>query len=178
LLLAFTGGPERERTATSGERSVAASIAKRTADRALVTLHNRRMPSGRGDIDHIAVAPAGVFVIDAKDTRGKVRIARPLFKDARLLIDGWDRTKMLDGLDRQVAAMRGALAAGGYCGVDVQGAICFTKANLPLLRTQHLRGHLLLYRKSLAKRLNADGPLDAVTIRSIGRELALAFPPV
>jgi Nuclease-related domain len=177
LLLAFTGGSERELSATCDDRMVAASLVKRTADRPAVTLHNRRMPSGRGDVDHIVIAAAGVFVIDTKDMRGKVRIARPLSRAPRLLVDGWDRTKMLDGLDRQVAAVRGALAATGRCDVEVQGAICFTKADLPLLRTQHLRGHLLLDRKPLAKRLNADGPLDAVAVRSIGRELALAFPP-
>jgi nuclease-like protein len=177
LLLAFTARPEREQSATSGERMVAASLARLTADRPAVTLYNRRMPSGRGDVEHIVIAAAGVFVIDTKDVRGKVRLVRPLSRAPRLLIDGWDRTKMLDGLDRQVAAVRGALAATGHHAVKVQGAICLTKADLPLLRTRVLRGHLLLHGKPLAKRLNADGPLDAVAIRSIGHELALAFPP-
>jgi len=146
-------------------------------DRAAVSLHTRRMPDGPGMIDEIAVTPAGVFVVEHTDVRGKVRIARPLFGATRLLVDGWDRTKALDGVDRQVRAVRHVLGAAGHRGLAVQGAICFARADMPLLRTQYLRGHCLLCPKALARRVNAEGPLDAVAIRSIGRELALAFPP-
>ncbi len=41
------------------------------------------MPGGHGNIDHLAVAPTGVFVIDAKDIKGKVRVANPLFAAAK-----------------------------------------------------------------------------------------------
>lgn len=39
-----------------------------------------------------------------------------------------------------------------------------------------IRGHALLYRKALAKRLNADGPLDGAGIDAVARSLAAAFP--
>jgi hypothetical protein len=74
-------------------------------------LHNRRMPRGRGDIDHIAVTPSGVFVIDTKDWGGTVRVASPLLGTPQLLVGGRDRTKLVDGLDRQVAAVRAAYLA-------------------------------------------------------------------
>ena len=69
-------------------------------------LHDRRMPRGRGNIDHLAVAPTGVCVTDAKAHKGKVRIARPVFGLEKLLINSRDRTRLLDGLDRQVEAVR------------------------------------------------------------------------
>lgn len=37
-------------------------------------LHDRRVPDTRGNIDHIIVAPAGVFVVDAKNHKGKIGI--------------------------------------------------------------------------------------------------------
>lgn len=40
-----------------------------------------------------------------------------------------------------------------------------------------LRGDLLLYRKTLAKRLNADGPLSPATIEQVARDLATRLPP-
>jgi Nuclease-related domain len=59
------------------ERAVADSLATRTDSERVSTLHNRRMPSGRGDIDHLAIAPTGVWVIDTKDWKGKVEISAP-----------------------------------------------------------------------------------------------------
>ena len=138
-------------------------------------LYNRRMPKGRGDIDLIAIAPSGVWVIDAKAIKGKVRVANPLFGRPKLLVNGGNRTKLIDGLERQIGAVRDALG-DDHRDVAVQGVLCFTKADLPLLGTLKIRGHLLLYRKALAKRLNADGPLSRDAINSLTRRLAIALP--
>ena len=86
-----------------------------------VILHDRRMPQGRRHIDHVAIAPTGVFVIDAKAHSGNVRIDSPLFGSAKLRIAGRDSTKLIDGLDRQVAAVSDALARAGHPDVTVQG---------------------------------------------------------
>jgi nuclease-like protein len=115
------------------------------------------MPHGRGDIDHIAIAPSGIYVIDTKDWAGSVRVRRPLFGAPKLLIAGRDRTHLIDGLEGQIAAVRAALATNADMDLPIQGVLCFTRADLPLLGTTRLRGHLLIYRKALAKRLNADG---------------------
>jgi hypothetical protein len=119
----------------------------------------------------------GVYVIDAKDWNGKITIARPLFGQPKLLQNGCDRTKALNGLDVQVARVRTALVDAGCPDITVQGAVCFTRADLPWLRTQSMRGHLLLYRRAIAKRLNAPGPLSMTRIYATARLLATAFPP-
>jgi hypothetical protein len=56
--------------------------------------------------------------------------------------------------------VRDALATTDWEAIPLRGALCFTKADLPLHRTHEMRGHLLLYRRALAKRLSASGPLD------------------
>jgi Nuclease-related domain len=180
LLLALRSPPQHESAFHRGaaaERAVADSMAMRTDPERVITLHNRRTPSGRGDIDHLAVAPTGVWVIDTKDWKGKVEISSPWFKESRLLIRGRDCTKLIDGLERQIAAVRAALDDSVYDQVTIQGALCFTKADLPFLRTQTFRGHLLLYRRALAKRLNADGPLSSASIEQLARRLATLLPP-
>jgi hypothetical protein len=53
--------------------------------------------------------------------------------------------------------------------------LCFTTAELPLLGTLKMRGHLLLYRKALAKRLNAQGALAPAVIEDLARDLAAAL---
>jgi len=48
-----------------GERLLAEGLTKRVGDRAIL-LHDRRAPGTRENIDHIAVAASGVWVIEAK----------------------------------------------------------------------------------------------------------------
>jgi hypothetical protein len=178
LLLALQGEPQHQlafRRGQHGEVAVAESLRRRTAD-SVVLLHDRRMPGDRGNIDHLVIAPTGVYVVDAKDHKGRVSISTPLFGEAKLMVDGRDRTKLIDGLDRQVAAVRDALATPAHP-PPVHGVLCFTKADLPLLGTTSIRSHLLLTRKGLAKRLNAGGPLSSPAIDEMARTLAAAFPP-
>jgi hypothetical protein len=178
-LLWLNGEPEHQRAfriGSIGEKEVAASLASRIADGPTIVLQNRRMPRGRGDIDFLVIAPSGVYVIDAKAVKGRVRVATPLFGKTKLTINGSNRTKFIDGMDRQVAAVRAALSVDQRVDVPVQGSLCFTQADLPLLWTLKMRGHLLLYRKALCKRLNGDGPLSAATIEGLAEQLAKAFP--
>jgi hypothetical protein len=118
-----------------------------------------------------------VWVVDTKDRSGKVEIDKPWFGTPRLLIRGRGCTNLIDGLERQIAAVSTALDREGHEAIAVHGALCFTKADLPLLKTLTFRGHLLLYRKALAKRLNTNGPLSQVTIAHVARHLASALPP-
>ena len=178
-LRALRGAPQHESAfarGAAGEQAVGARLDGALAAGPSVVLHDRRMPRGRGNVDHLVVASSGVFVVDAKAIRGKVRVSRPLFGKPKLLVNGRDRTKLIDGLDRQVAAVRDVLATG-QCDVPVRGVLCFTRADLPLLGTLRMRGHELLYRNALVKRLAADGELDAEEIQGLARMIAAAFPP-
>jgi hypothetical protein len=51
---------------SKGERQLADRLLREVGDRA-VLLHDRKVPRTRGNIDHIAIAASGVWVIDAKD---------------------------------------------------------------------------------------------------------------
>jgi hypothetical protein len=177
LLLALREPPQHERAwrkGARGEAAVAAALEKRTAEGRAVLLYDRRIPGGRANIDLLAVAATGVYVIDAKAHKGKVSIATPLIGKPRLTIAGRESSALLDGLDRQVAAVRAALGALEV--PSIHGVLCFTEADLPLLgRT--VRSHRLLYPKQLAKRINSDGPWAAEQINAAAATLAAALPP-
>jgi hypothetical protein len=180
LLLAIGGAPAHETawaTGGRGEQSVARGLERRTANGPAILLHDRRMPGGYGNIDHLAIASRGVFVIDTKAIRGRVRVSRPPFGRARLLVRGCDRGHLVNALDRQVAAVRSALARSGRGDVPVQGAFCFTKAELPLFGSSEIRGHRLCSERSLGRRLNAKGALGGDAIDILARALASSFPP-
>jgi hypothetical protein len=115
LLLALRSTPQHESAfhlGELGEQAVAASLEQRTAHGPAIILNDRRMPGGRGNIDHLAIAANGVFVIDAKNIKGKVRVAKPLFGAAKLRIAGRNRTKLIDGLDRQVVGCENSIGHG------------------------------------------------------------------
>jgi Nuclease-related domain len=179
LLLAIGRAPQHESAweiGSHGEEQVGRSLDRRTAKSPAIVLHDRRMPASKANIDHLAVAPRGVFVIDAKAIKGKVRITRPLFGKPRLTIARRNQTKLIDGLDRQVDAVRRALARHGHDEVPVLGILCFTMADLPLLGAGKIRGHRLYYGRATARALNRSGPLAPEAIAAIAAELEVSFP--
>jgi hypothetical protein len=181
LLLALRREPRQEaafRLGELGEKTTASFLERRTLNAPVMLLHDRRMPEVRGNIDHLAITPTGVFVIDAKNVKGKVRITQPLLGAAKLLIAGRNRTSYLDGLDRQVLSVRRALAATGHADVPVHGVLCFTAhADFPLLGVLRIRGYRLHHRWALARRLKKSGPLSGSAIEQLAQALALALPP-
>jgi len=96
----------------AGESRLAAWIEREVGD-AVIALHDRVIPGLRGtNIDHLFVAESGVWIVDAKAYKGKVehRDLGPLWRvDPRLFVAGRDRTKLIDGLARQLTAVRAAL---------------------------------------------------------------------
>lgn len=157
-----------------GEEHVARRWAKCLNDGVLV-LHDRRIPGSRANIDHIAVAPSGVWVIDTKRCKGKVAVSNSLFRPAKLTIAGRDRSKLTEGLAKQVALVEEAMRRVGP-GVPVRGALCFVDADLPLVGKLTFAGFPLLYAKRLAKRINAKGPLVAELVPVVAGDLARRFP--
>ena len=153
-------------TGAAGERMLARDIARRCPTVPL--LNDRAIPGSRANIDHLAVAPSGVFVIDAKRYRGKITVAGGWLRSERLLIAGRDKTKLIDGLEWQIQTVRRALDGAGLGDVPVHGCLCFVQpeglladVELPLLRTLRVRGLPLYYSRRLCRALSRPGPLDA-----------------
>jgi len=113
-----------------------------------------------------------VWVIDAKRYKGKLTVNKPLFGNAKLMINGRDRSCLTAGLAKQVALVLASTAPD----VSVHGALCFIDTELPLLGALTFDGYPLLRGRSLAKRLNADGPIDAARIRALAGVVAQRFP--
>ena len=51
--------------------------------------------------------------------------------DVRLFVNGRDRTKLVEGVARQVAAVTAALAGTRWDGVPISGCLCFVDTQLP-----------------------------------------------
>jgi nuclease-like protein len=184
LLLKLQDAPEHEKawaTGAGGEAALAASLAHRCPE--AIVLHDRRLPGTRANIDHLAIGPSGVYVIDAKRYKGKIEVRKPFFGEAKLFIRGRDKTKLVEGLERQVEAVR-LMLNSSELQVPVYGCFCFVNpegqsggTKLPLLRTLHINGYPLLFPRKLAKLLKQPGGLDPAQMRPLAEMLAERLPP-
>lgn len=145
-------------------------------------LHDRRIPPTTANIDHIAVSPAGVFVIDAKRYKGRprLRVEGGLFRPRveKLIVGTRDQTRLVAGVHKQIDRVLKALASAGVTDVPVRGALCFVEADWPLIGgTVVIDGIDVVWPKKLAERLVEAGPLDDAMTERVCRTLAAAFPP-
>ena len=177
VILALQQAPQHESRwarGADGEEIVEQALAKRCPD--IRVLHDRRIPGSRANIDHIAVAPTGVWVIDTKRYNDKLQVAKPLFGKATLKVAGRDQTKLVDGLAKQVELVADAIADVDL-EVPVRGCFCFVDTELPLLGTRSIRGFSIFGRKGLAKQLNTAGALIDDDVAMLAAVLAERFHP-
>jgi hypothetical protein len=182
VVLAVTDEPQSTRAwaqGASGEAKLAETLA---AIPNLRVLNDRRVPGTRGNIDHLVIAPAGVFVVDAKNYRGmiEVRDVGGLFKiNKRLFVGRRDCSKLADNMGWQVAAVVKALAG---VVLDVQPTVvpvlCFIDGEWPLLfPPKQFEGVRLESGKSIKKLLAGPEILGPSAVEGVHRALAIAFPP-
>jgi hypothetical protein len=162
-----------------GEVRTAERLAKHLHGHGVRLLHDRRVPGhGRANIDHIAIGPAGVLVIDSKTHRGDVRVDRGggLFAPRRtmLLINGRDQTHLVECVRCQVAYVRQEIEDAS---IEVRGALCFPNPDgLPLFSRLVVREVVIDGPKPIAKIAKAPGPLDVDAVERLWRQLGTAFP--
>jgi hypothetical protein len=143
----------------------------------LQLLHDRRIPGSRANIDHLALTPSGIYVIDAKRYKGRphLKIEGGLIRPRveRLLVGSRDCTKLVDGVLKQVEVVRGLLDDA----LPVRGVLCFVEADWPLVGGAFTtRGVQALWPKKLRHQLRAEGSLTVEGLVAIHRHLARALP--
>lgn len=149
-----------------GEERLGARLNALTAD-GLAVLHDRRIPGSKANIDHIAITPGGIWVIDAKRYKGRPElkieggILRPRLE--KLLVGRRDCTKLVDGVLKQVDVVRDLVGD-----VPVTGVLCFIEADWPLIGGAFsTRSVHVLWPKRLAKVLTEQtaGDVDVAAMR-------------
>lgn len=139
-------------------------------------LHDRRIPGTKANIDHIAITPAGIWVIDAKRYKGRPElkieggILRPRVE--KVMVGRRDSTRLVDGVLKQVDLVRDVVED-----LPVIGALCFVEADWPLIGGAFAtRGVHVLWPKRLEKFLSETGE-GVVDIASVREVLASRFKP-
>lgn len=183
VVLAVSSGPQHEQAwarGAEGEAKLARKLERWTAGHDVVLLHDRRMPRSRANIDHLAIGPSGVTVIDAKRYSGRITVERRggLLHDRteHLRVHRRDKTKLVDGVLAQADAVRAVLAGGPYATVPVRAVLCFVDGDWPLFGRLEVRGVPVLPPRQTAKLCRDDGPLDRAGVQELARDLARLLP--
>ena len=164
-----------------GEIATARELARRLRRSDVIVIHDRRIPGrGRANIDHLAVGPGGVTVIDTKSSRGEVQIvtAGVLHRREQLLVNGRDRTGQLDAVERQIAAVTRALDRHGVGGAGVLGALCYPYMRRGWLHYGRAREGLITVDdpRHIARVANRPGPISPSEIEQLADALIRSFP--
>lgn len=162
---------------SEGERRLAAHLERTLGEKAML-LHDRKVPRTRGNLDHVAVAASGVWVIDAKNYGGRVErrdVGGWFTTDYRLFVGGRNRTRLVEGLDWQVNAVKSALAD---IEVPVHGALCFTDATWGIFAKPFQIGTVwVTWADALAPLIAARGELERDEIMHVASRLSRALRP-
>ena len=147
-----------------------------------MVLHDRALPHGRANIDHLAVVASGIWVIDTKHFRGRLErrdlggwfVPRP-----RLFVAGRDQGRLVTSARRQQAQVAETLVAEEPAGgLLVRATLCFTGAQVgPFTRTFTLEWVLVTWPRAFARVLTQAGPFGPDERRSLAGLLARTFPP-
>jgi hypothetical protein len=169
------------RRGAEGEVKVAQRLEKLLAGKEVSLLHDRLLTgSTRANIDHIAVGPGGVTVIDAKNLHGKVRVERSggLFGPSRssLRVERRDRTGLIRGVERQAEAVQEVITQASLQ-AEVRAALCMASTDgLPLFGRLEVNGVLVAGASRVAKLAARPGTLTAEQRRELLGALSSGLP--
>lgn len=165
---------------SEGEGRLARYIEREVGDR-IIALHDRLIPGTRVNIDHLFVAPTGVWLVDSKAHKGKVvrREVGPLWRrDHEVYVGGRNRTSLAKRVERQLDAVIAAVRSDDSLReVPVFGALCFLDSEWALLDFPFSVGNAwVTYPGALRKELRKNGPLSRETMERVARRLDLSLP--
>lgn len=162
-----------------GERRASGYLRRELGDRAVV-LDDRMVPGTRGNVDHIVVAPSGIWIVDAKKYVGRVErrdVGGWRTVDERLYVNGRDRTKLATGLEWQIDAVRKVLLTASLEGVTIHSALCFTSSQWGMLaKPFQIGGVWVTWAQKLVELILAPTELRVMDINGVASTIGAGLP--
>jgi hypothetical protein len=168
-------------TGADGERIVGQRLdAWATGAPGRHVLHDRRIAGTRRNIDHLAIGPAGVWVIDAKRYGGKVELVTAgtfLHPVAKLRVGGRNQSHLAAGVHDQVASVAATLEQLDGEPPAIHGMLCFVGAEWGLFAKPLIFERVIVTWPSAAVDiLSRPVPVSSEHTAAAARLLARSFP--
>ncbi len=166
-------------TNASAERRLALRLDTELPDAAVV-LHGRKVPSTRGNVDHLALTPSGIWLIDVTHYPGTIErrnVGPPWSRRVRLYIDNEDHQHLATGMRWQITSLRAQLDTIGSGDTPIRAVLCFAGSTWRRHATPFEIGDVLVTSPTtLIAALSTDGPLNGATIDLLARHLETNLP--
>ena len=151
-----------------------------------IILTDRRVPDAASNIDHVVVAPSGVWIVDSKKWHGKIEYKAATGRSGayRLFVNGHDRSDEVDKIYTSIIPVAQVVSDRS---IPINAALCFIdgdwRASI-LLRDLFKRPYkhdrvLISPPRLLVKMIKQEGRgLDDQTVRRIGNLLDQQLRPM
>jgi hypothetical protein len=167
----------------TGEYLMDLSLHRRLNPGAII-LTDRAVPGTKSNIDHVVVAPSGVWIIDSKKWKGKIEYKSESFTSVvmHLYVGGEDRTWAVEAIYGSVIPVAQIIDDRT---IPIHPALVFVEGDwsyksfpgLTINRPRRHEGVLITPPKMLTDKINAPGPVSAETVRQLAKKLDDALPP-
>ena len=169
LILAFTDEPQSTRAwevGAEGEVAFGKELDSLAIKYGFRVLHDRLIPRSRANIDHLAITKYGVFVIDAKNYQGVVRVkdSSSFFEKSapELWVGKRNCMKLVAGVKNQISIVNEVLQ-GNSLMFPVVGVLAFNAAKwetFKILRSQLEVDGVLINSKGIEAIVSREGSLS------------------
>jgi len=126
---------ESWRKGALGELEIGRLLDRIAAENEFVVLHDRAIPRSQANIDHILITPTEIFVIDAKNHTGLVKIDEGSLLDPNatptLYVGNRKQMSLVHGCKKQASLIEAALVKAKVK-APVSGILAFYKADFPM----------------------------------------------
>lgn len=167
----------------AGEYLMDQSLHRRLNEDAVI-LTDRAIPKTKSNIDHVVIAPSGVWIIDSKKWKGKIEYKADSFTSVtmHLYVDGKDRTSAIEAIYGLVIPVAQIIDDRS---IPIHPALVFIEGNwsyrsfpgLPFNKPRQHEGVWITPPKMLADKINEPGRLSAETVRQLAKKLDEALKP-
>ncbi|NND73487.1 MAG: NERD domain-containing protein [Ilumatobacter sp.] len=169
---------QRPVLARSADRDLGDHLGKELSDLGVV-LHDVSFPPHGAPVDHVVVAPSGIWLVDSLHLHG--RVERREFGprrdvDTRFFLDGVERLDLVDELGLLRHA-HGRLKAMNLGDVAVHRVVCVIDASWPLMgRPFQVRHVWITWPQALSEKIRSSGMLPIARAREIAAAISVLEP--
>lgn len=160
-----------------GELGVAEDLENLASEYGLTVLHDLSMPDSKANIDHVLIARKVVYVVDAKNYTGIVKVGPNKAGEKRLRVGKYDQTKVAEKLKIYADAVSEYLKSEGIQ-VQVVPLLAFYNARFHKDSAFSIKGvtvNVLGIENELLRYANIkSGEID---IDFVAERLLVRFPP-
>ena len=162
-----------------GEIEVGKILEKIANQNGYIVMHDRIIPGSKANLDHILITPKGVFLVDAKNYKGKIEVvnmARSFSKpNFQLRVGGRDQSKLVEQVKNQKLRMGDELRKRGIS-CEVVGVLAFVGGQWPLLNKPLIINDVYINSKGIETIVGGYQSFVEIDLNVVANFVALKFP--